>query len=64
MEDDTTSTATMTSVTDELSVDELEVIGNDLETSSQITTSDAMEEGNTTVLRHWSQLVPNMSNDI
>ena len=50
MEDDTTSTATMTSVTDELSVDELEVTGNDLETSSQITTSDAMEEGNTTVV--------------
>ena len=50
MEDDATSTTTMTSVTDELSVDDLEVTENDLEMSSQITTSDANEEGNTTMV--------------
>ena len=55
MEDDATSTATMTSVTDEFSVEESDLTGNDLETSSQVTASDTNEEGNTTVV-HMPQL--------
>lgn len=50
MEDDVTSTATMTSVTEDFSGDESdEVTGNDLETSSLVTSSDA-NEGFTTVI--------------
>ncbi|XP_076446794.1 gem-associated protein 8-like [Babylonia areolata] len=50
MEDDRISTATMTSVTEDLSLDETDTSSNDIDTSSQITSSDAINEGDTTVV--------------
>ena len=54
MEDDTASSATMTSVTEDVSGFESDEVtdgatNNDIETSSLVTTSDANEEGSSTV---------------